>query len=206
MAKDIFRFSPEYYQVDTLRSENFSEQTLRKEYSRLRKLAFNRMRRLQKQFNLKKPEKIGEENIADLRRLKPGSLTREQLPYALQSAYEYLNRADTTVKGYREKRTRFLKTAQSHNYEVNESSYEDFGLFMREWRQLALNELYGSDRAATLFENLSRLGVSPLDISAKGNFKEYLEKANEIENFNPATDLKKYEKYDPDLILKYVNR
>lgn len=179
----VLKFEKEVYNAQYLRGMNFDIEQLRTEYVRLRKLAFSRARRLEKSGIIPNSELIMQCNLEDLKNIKP-SESYNAIAYGLQRAAEYLSSPLTRVSGYRHYMNESLKTLEEHGYEVTAENFQDFGEFMREWRDRALNKLYGSERAVALFENVERLGYDNEKVFM--NFQEYLENAYRIEEYVKA--------------------
>lgn len=125
---------------------------LKEEYTRLRKLGMQRIRRLEKAG-------YGATVTAQAYRgdlVKPSTLTSKgAAAAALARATQLLTAQTTTVSGMREYEQRQIDTLNSHGYNLTQEQFKDFARFMGWARDLGLIAAYGSGEVAKSFTERS---------------------------------------------------
>lgn len=161
----------EYDEYYPYRLEQIDERALRKEYTRLRKIANKRLARLQaseyKDSNLAKEYAGGFALLADV----------EDLPRELTVLARFVASERSSVTGLKRIDKQTVETLQEHGYEfVNAKNVRQFAAFMEEMRQAGLSKLYSSELMAEWW--------SGKDASKRDNVKELKREFEEYVNQN----------------------
>ena len=158
----------EYDDYYPYRLEQIDERALRKEYTRLRKIANKRLARLQaseyKETDLAKEYAGGFALLADV----------EDLPRELTQMARFVASERSSVTGLKRIDNQTIETLQEHGYTfVNTKNVRQFGAFMEEMRQAGLSKLYSSEFLANWW---SEQGRSKLDNvkELKREFEKYV--------------------------------
>ena len=150
------------------RLEQMDESALRKEYTRLRKIANKRLARLQaskyKDSDLAKEYAGGFEILANV----------ADLPRELTTLARFVASERSSITGLKRMENQTIRTLNKHGYTfVNAGNVGQFGAFMEEMRQAGLSKLYSSEFMATWWSERDaskRDNVSKL----KREFEEYV--------------------------------
>lgn len=166
MAKNVDVLTWEYDDYYPYRLEQIDERALRKEYTRLRKIANKRLNRLQaseyKETDLAKEYSGGFALLADV----------EDLPRELTVLARFVASEKSSVTGLKRIDSQTIETLQEHGYTfVNTKNVRQFGAFMEEMRQAGYSKLYSSEFLANWW---SEQGGSKRD--NVGNLKREFEK------------------------------
>lgn len=161
----------EYDEYYPYRLEQIDERALRKEYTRLRKIANKRLNRLQaseyKESNLAKEYAGGFALLADVK----------DLPRELTQLARFVASERSSVTGLKRIDKQTIETLHEHGYEfVNAKNVRQFGAFMEEMRQAGLSKLYSSELMAEWW--------SGKDASKRDNVKELKREFEEYVNQN----------------------
>ena len=161
----------EYDDYYPYRLEQIDERALRKEYTRLRKIANKRLARLQaseyKDSNLAKEYAGGFALLADVK----------DLPRELTQLARFVASEKSSVTGLKRIDKQTVETLQEHGYEfVNAKNVRQFGAFMEEMRQAGLSKIYSSELMAEWW--------SGKDASKRDNVKELKREFEEYVNQN----------------------
>ena len=158
----------EYDDYYPYRLEQINERALRKEYTRLRKIANKRLARLQaseyKESDLAKEYAGGFALLADV----------EDLPRELTKLARFVASERSSITGLKRIDKQTIETLQEHGYTfVNTKNVRQFGAFMEEMRQAGLSKLYSSEFLANWW---SEQGRSKLDNvkELKREFEKYV--------------------------------
>lgn len=148
------------------RLEQMDERALRKEYTRLRKIANKRLNRLQaskyKETDLAKEYAGGFALLAEV----------EDLPRELTVLARFVASEKSSISGFKRMETKTINTLHKHGYTfVNSGNVVQFGVFMEEMRQAGYSKLYSSELLANWW---SEKGGSIKD--NVGNLKREFEK------------------------------
>ena len=149
------RTSPDYYTLDVIRhAEVWTPENIRAEYTRLRKIAEERLKTMSK-------SPIGRASMTYRRnkgRFLPASqLTTGHQKVMLAEVARMITARTGTLSGIKRARRMAIKTFQEHGYEfVTEKTYEEFGEFMRYWKASEYRG-YGSLIAVEFFESAVRI-------------------------------------------------
>ena len=150
------------------RLEQMDESALRKEYTRLRKIANKRLARLQaskyKDSELAKEYAGGFDILANV----------ADLPRELTAVARFVASEKSSITGLKRIEKQTISTLQQHGYTfVNAGNVGQFGAFMEEMRQAGLSKLYSSEFMATWWSERDaskRDNVSKLKLE----FEEYV--------------------------------
>ena len=150
------------------RLEQMDESALRKEYTRLRKIANKRLARLQaskyKDTDLAKEYAGGFEILANV----------ADLPRELTILARFVASERSSITGLKRMENQTISTLHKHGYTfVNAGNVGQFGAFMEEMRQAGLSKLYSSEFIATWW---SEKGASMRDnvSKLKREFEKYV--------------------------------
>ena len=150
------------------RLEQMDESALRKEYTRLRKIANKRLARLQaskyKDSELAKEYAGGFEILANV----------ADLPRELTVLARFVASEKSSITGLKRIEKQTISTLHQHGYSfVNAKNVGQFGAFMEEMRQAGLSKLYSSEFLANWW---SEKGASMRDnvCKLKREFEKYV--------------------------------
>ena len=158
----------EYDDYYPYRLEQMDERALRKEYTRLRKIANKRLNRLQaseyKETDLAKEYAGGFALLADV----------EDLPRELTMLARFVASERSSVTGLKRIDKQTVETLQEHGYTfVNAKNVRQFGAFMEEMRQAGLSKLYSSEFMATWWSEQSKSKLDNVG-ELKREFEKYV--------------------------------
>lgn len=162
------------YRYSTL--SKYEERDVRLEYRRLYRIYQHRMRRLEKsRFSTFAEEQKG--------RFKPiSTISYKDVKRNLIDLARWVqNREYYSVTGQEEIRARRMETLHGSGDEysyITDENFDEFGEFMRYYRDSKLDELYDSDAAADVFDIISALDIAPKTI--KRDFEKYLKTHKQI--------------------------
>lgn len=146
--------SPYFYTLDAIRhADVWTPETIKQEYTRLRKIA-------EKRLNTMAKSEIGRESRTyrtNKDRFKPVSeMTLGQTKIMLHEVSKMISAKTGTLSGIKAARAKSIQTFREHGYEfVTEENYNEFGEFMREWKDSQYRG-YGSTTAVDFFESAAR--------------------------------------------------
>ena len=156
------------------RLEQMDESALRKEYTRLRKIANKRLARLQaskyKDSELAKEYSGGFTILANV----------ADLPRELTALARFVASEKSSITGLKRMETKAISTLHKHGYTfVNAGNVGQFGAFMEEMRQAGYSKLYSSEFLANWW---SEKGRSKRDNASKlkQEFEKYV--AQDMDN------------------------
>ena len=156
------------------RLEQMDESALRKEYTRLRKIANKRLARLQaskyKDSELAKEYAGGFEILANV----------SDLPRELTALARFVASERSSITGLKQIEKKSISTLQQHGYTfVNAGNVGQFGAFMEEMQQAGYSKLYSSEFLANWW---SEKGRSKRDnaYKLKQEFEKYV--AQDMDN------------------------
>ena len=156
------------------RLEQMDESALRKEYTRLRKIANKRLARLQaskyKDSELAREYAGGFEILANV----------ADLPRELTVLARFVASEKSSITGLKKMETKAISTLHQHGYTfVNAGNIGQFGAFMEEMRQAGYSKLYSSEFLADWW---SEKGRSKRDnaYKLKQEFEKYV--AQDMDN------------------------
>lgn len=167
-----------------------TEKEMRKEYSRLRKVANGRLRTLENsewgKHSVTWRDYVGEFPAGRGR-------SKAEIAHRLSTAYYFLSLKTSTVSGIREIRDKFLETMHDEGYTwVNKDNYYDFIEFMDTVKSYYDTVTYDSDRAVDVFDVMTDAGFSADDL--KDDFDWWFENYRKIKS-KPIKNGMSYEEY-----------
>ena len=141
----------EYDDYYPYRLEQIDERALRKEYTRLRKIAIKRLARLQaseyKESDIAKEYAGGFALLADV----------EDLPRELTRLARFVASERSSITGLKRIDKQTISTLHQHGYTfVNSGNVGQFGAFMEEMRQAGYSKLYSSEFLANWWSEKGR--------------------------------------------------
>ena len=170
--------------------DTMTEKEMRKEYSRLRKVANGRLRTLENsewgKHSVTWRDYVGEFPAGRGR-------SKAEIAHRLSTAYYFLSLKTSTVSGIREIRDKFLETMHDEGYTwVNKDNYYDFIEFMVTVKSYYDTVTYDSDRAVDVFDVMTDAGFSADDL--KNDFDWWFENYRKIKS-KPIKNGMSYEEY-----------
>ena len=150
------------------RLEQMDESALRKEYTRLRKIANKRLARLQaskyKDSELAKEYSGGFTILANV----------ADLPRELTALARFVASEKSSITGLKRMETKAISTLHKHGYTfVNAGNVGQFGAFMEEMRQAGYSKLYSSEFLANWWSEKGRSKRDNAD-NLKREFDKYV--------------------------------
>lgn len=167
-------------------SESYT--ALRKEYSRLRKIWYKRMRNIEKTrgqaLDLTKTEiyrnmaKYPAPKLEDIK-------SKTQFSYELSKLVRVLSDGGRgTAAGMSRRAKKAVKTLKRHGYEhISVKNVVEFGRFMEKYRAEKLDHVVGSPDAADLYNVLIKKKINPDDVW--GNFEKWADSTRKLEKLKP---------------------
>ena len=152
------------------RLEQMDESALRKEYTRLRKIANKRLERLQaskyKDSELVKEYAGGFEILANV----------ADLPRELTALARFVASEKSSITGLKRMENKTIRTLNQHGYTfVNAGNVGQFGSFMEEMRQAGYSKLYSSEFLANWWSEKGKSSRVNAD-KLKREFEKYVGK------------------------------
>lgn len=144
--------TPEYYTLDAIRhADVWTDENIKAEYTRLRKIAQERLRAISKS-DIGRASKTWYYNQ---NRFKPSSELRPYERKILLAEVAKMMQAETgTLAGIKRQRKKAIQTFHEHGYTfVDESNFIDVGEFFRQWRDSEFRG-YGSTVALDFYERI----------------------------------------------------
>lgn len=176
----VLKHVPQWYVPGHTQSIDIGE--LRREYSRLRKLA---MRRLAAFENTRGKDLDFTETEAYQQYATPparlSEMTDEHMRYELAKLARWLNDSKSSVKAQRSRAKFAIESLHESGYTfVNRSNYINFGKFMEEYRRQKLDHTIGSPTAAELFEAVQDKNIDPSKVYQ--DFNEWLKNVDALKD------------------------
>ena len=167
-----------------------TEKEMRKEYSRLRKVANGRLKTLSN-------SEIGMRSNTwkfYMNEFPSGrGKSRAEIAHRLSSAYYFLSLKSSSVTGLREMRDDFIESMHDQGYTwINKKNYFDFIDFMETVKSYYDVVTYDSDRAVDVFDVMTEAGFSTDDL--KNDFDWWFENYRKIRS-KPIKTGMTYEEY-----------
>lgn len=167
-----------------------TEKEMRKDYSRLRKVANGRLKTLSN-------SKIGMRSNTwkfYMNEFPSGrGKSRAEIAHRLSSAYYFLSLKSSSVTGLREMRDDFIESMHDQGYTwINKENYFDFIDFMETVKSYYDVVTYDSDRAVDVFDVMTEAGFSTDDL--KNDFDWWFENYRKIRS-KPIKTGMTYEEY-----------
>ena len=153
-----------------------TEKEARKTYSRMRKNAQRRLKRLADTEYRNTP--VYKQNRKGFPVLK--DIAPRDLPYYLTQVSDFYFAKSATLRYQKKQKRDNLRSFKAKGFNVKESDYWEFIDFLNEWHENNLERFYGSERVYELFENMKEKNIGSDDITR--NFEKWLEKSDELED------------------------
>lgn len=170
-----------------------TEKEMRKEYSRLRKVASGRLRTL-------KNSEIGRRSGTWRRYIdefpSARGKSKAEIAHRLSSVYYFLSLQESSVTGLTKMRNTFIESMHEQGYTwINKENYFDFIDFMETVKSYYGVVTYDSDRAVEVFDVMTEAGFSTDDL--KNDFDWWFENYRKIRSKPIKTGMtyKEYKKY-----------
>lgn len=193
MARQWRAFEPGYSPATYTRTgiQSLSDAELKKEYSRVRREATERLRSFSRS---KDPNIRGSAILAEKQGLY---LTQKQIQQSgegrglmedlLLDAMKFLQSKRSTVSGTREIENRTVRSLQAAGYDIKKKDLKSFGQFMDYARDRKKGRGFASDTAIRTFEKASKQKISSEDL-----MKHYQYYTKQVQN--GAEELKRWRK------------
>ena len=155
------------------------EKELRREYSRLRKIANKRLIRLGQspEYRESKAYQYNKKGFKPLEDIK----TKGELARALSSLAKLVSSRQSSITGLKEIEKQSIESLHRHGYTfVTRANFRQFMAFMEAWRNYKYDRLYDSERAVQLFQESARLQINRDEIL--DNFEYWMENQQYLEN------------------------
>ena len=168
-----YKWSYDEYHPYFLANQNPAE--VRKEYSRLRKIANKRLAALgRSEFRGTRAYQNWKNRFVSLEQLETDANVRHRLV----ELHTFLESATGSVRKQQALRKQSLETLHEHGYTfVNKKNWLQFGEFMEEARERLLNSYYDSDAVADMFNDAAREKLSSKELEKM--FDEYVKSEKE---------------------------
>lgn len=170
-----------------------TEKEMRKEYSRLRKVARGRLRTLEN-------SEIGRRSNTWRRftdEFPSGrGKSKAEVAHRLSNVYYFLSLQESSVTGLKKIRDTFIETMHDSGYTwINKDNYYDFIEFMDTVKSYYDTVTYDSDRAVDVFDVMTQAGFSADDL--KNDFDWWFENYRKIKSAPIKTGMtyEEYKKY-----------
>lgn len=148
---------------------------IRADYSSMRKLANQRLKRFEgTQWEKSAIYKFNKNRFKRLDRVK----NPEELAHLLVEVKEFLENPLSTVTGQQRRIRDTVSTLQEQGFTfVNTKNFSDFAMFMDRMRALNLASIYDSEQSAEVWNTLRKKGASPAEVAEAFNkyTQEHLE-------------------------------
>lgn len=174
------------YNYEAFKYGNVDGADLRKEYSRLRRVANSRLKRMEgtkydkSQTYLRNVgkyvtlEEIEAEALRYARNLKPEAQSRYvdmHVAKKMSDMYRFLTSKTGSIRGMQRAENNMIEALHERGLTfVNKQNIQQFGEYMEYMRTLHKNRQYDSERAAELFGTASKKGINPMEIAEDFDF------------------------------------
>lgn len=181
MAKRSWRpFEPAYTPGTYTRIgvQSLTDEQLKKEYSRVRREAQERLRSFQRSTDpeLRQAAVVAEKAGVYLNRaqIKAAGGGRAMMEDLLIDAYRFVSAKTSSVSGFRDVQDKQINALRAAGYEfVDRSNLREFGQFMDYFRSRRDSKAFGSGTVASAFSLAKKSGISSKQLQA--HFKHYLQ-------------------------------
>ena len=179
MAKSWRAFEPAYTQETYTRTglKGLSDAELKKEYSRVRREATERMRSFQRS---KDPLIRGAAILAEKeglyltqKQIKESGAGRGLMEDLLLDAMRFLQSKRSTVSGTREIENKTVRSLQAAGYDISRKDLKSFGQFMDYARDRRDSRRYGSGTIAKAFDQAKKQKISRSELQK--HYKFYMD-------------------------------
>lgn len=171
-SKNVLQYDPAVYGLG-IQEAVFTPAEARAEYNRLRKVAAQRLRRLEASpYGGSKLAKAYGESFGAL----PKGATESQIRKALSSTAHFLGQKASTITGAKGIQSKFIKTMHERGYNfINKDNAREFGEFMDAWKRSGAAQQYDSEQVVKLYRDAK---AKKIDVDKiKDAFEKYLEAA-----------------------------
>lgn len=183
-VKNILMYDKNLYTPEAVASGALSESDYRKEYSRLRKIANERLKRLsESEYRSSQAYQINKHGFPKL-----GDLTDGAFKFELYRLQKFVSARSSSVTGQREIEKTTISSLRSSGYTfINKSNYRKFIDYIEQIRAKNNGRLYDSDRVVDVFALSERKGFTIDDIVENYDFfaEHYEEIADMPKRRNP---------------------
>ena len=176
------RTTPEYYSKSAIKSGEWTDAEIRREYSRLRDIAQKRLERLGRN----EPGSFAyRHNVGQYPTLKETGT--EGARALLPRLARFIGAKTGSVTGIREQRAKALESLREHGYTfLNKSNIKQFGQFMEQFRASKGSKVIGSPTAVELFEQAKEKHMNIDQI--KMQFEMWLQALPDLQQIPPLPD------------------
>lgn len=174
--KTPLKFPLDYYSVSSIRiAETLTHSQVRSEYSRLSRIARQRLSRFR---GRDKELDIYKNNVGEFPPLSELQ-TNEEILRRLSRVARFLSSERSSISGVRKWERENIETLHEHGYDfVNRSNFREFADFMEAARNDLTERQYDSERVAELFGELQRKRVDTDTI--RDDFAYWLDHEKEL--------------------------
>lgn len=140
---------------------------IRADYSSMRKLANQRLKRFEgTQWEKSAIYKFNKNRFKRLDRVK----NPEELAHLLVEVKEFLENPLSTVTGQQRRIKDTVSTLKEQGFTfVNTKNFSDFAMFMDRMRALNLSSIYDSEQSAEVWNTLRKKGATPAEVAEAFN-------------------------------------
>lgn len=140
---------------------------IRADYSSMRKLANQRLKRFEgTQWEKSAIYKFNKNRFKRLDQVK----NPEELAHLLVEVKDFLENPLSTVTGQQRRIKDTVATLQEQGFTfVNTKNFSDFAMFMDRMRALNLSSIYDSEQSAEVWNTLRKQGASPAEVAEAFN-------------------------------------
>lgn len=179
MARQWREFEPGYSPATYTRTgiQSLSDAELKKEYSRVRREATERLRSFSRS---KDPMIRGASILAEKqglyltqKQIKDSGEGRGLMEDLLLDAMKFLQSKRSTVSGTREIESRTARSLQAAGYDIEKKDLKSFGQFMDYARDRRDSRRYGSGTVAKTFDQAKKQGISRSELQK--HYKYYVD-------------------------------
>lgn len=176
------RTSPDYYWLDVIRNaEVWTPKAIRDEYSRLRKIANQRLSRMAE-------DPVGRRSLtyrANIGQYKPlNEMSLGETKIALAKVARMISANTGTLSGIKRQIKQSVVTLHEHGFmSIGYENFQDFGEFMRQWKDSNFR-VVGSDLAAEMFNVAAKKDVDVDELM--GEFEKFMAEKLEAQAKNSA--------------------
>ena len=193
MARQWRAFEPGYSPATYTRTgiQSLSDAELKKEYSRVRREATERLRSFSrsKDPNIRGAAILSEKQGLYLtqKQIQQSGEGRGLMEDLLLDAIKFLQSKRSTVSGTREIESRTARSLQAAGYDIEKKDLKSFGQFMDYARDRRDSRRYGSGTVAKTFDQAQKQGISRSELQK--HYKYYVEQVQ-----NGAEELTRWRK------------
>ena len=189
MARASLPYDKMFYTMYGLNSDNWTEQAMRKEYSRLRSIARKRLERFE--GTEWQDSKTYTKNAGKYKPLAEIS-GKTELKRLLSDVAFFVDASTGSVRGLQRKRRKYIETVHKMGYKwVNTRNYKEFTQFMDEAINKKLAGMFDSEQVATVYKVARKKKISSEELFKNFTFwyanQDPLNNMPELYNKNGST-------------------